>query len=134
MEGQEDGKPTETKEDDSPMETEEPILELENKNLQLYLKSKEGLTSRKYFKIKGTIGEREMLILIESGAKSNFISQLIMVELQLPVIKTPKYTVEMGNGKKEKNKGMCKAVQIEMQGVRIEQDFLSLISKVRRWC
>ncbi|KAJ1416998.1 Retrotransposon gag domain [Sesbania bispinosa] len=117
VEGQEDGEPAETEEDGDPAETEEPILELENKTLQLSLKSKEGLTSRKSFKIKGTIGGREVLILIDSGATGNFISQPLVAELQLQVTKTPEYTVEMGNGQKEKNKGICKAVQIEMQGV-----------------
>ncbi|KAJ1413345.1 Chromo-like domain superfamily [Sesbania bispinosa] len=126
MEGQEDGEPAETEEDGDPAETEEPILELEHKTLQLSLKSKEGLTSRKSFKIKGTIGGREVLILIDSGATGNFISQPLVAELQLQVTKTPEYTVEMGNGQKEKNKGICKAVQIEMQGVRIEQDFFIL--------
>ncbi|KAJ1378538.1 Aspartic peptidase domain superfamily [Sesbania bispinosa] len=119
--GQED-----EEEDGDPAETEEPILELENKTQQLSLKSREGLTSRKSFKIKGTIGEREVLILFDSGAIGNFISQPLVAELQLQVTKTPEYTVEMDSGQKEKNKGICKAVQTEMQGVQIEQDFFIL--------
>lgn len=52
----------------------EAELEMEAKILQLSLRSKEGLTSNRSFKVQGRIHQRPVLILIDSGALSNFIS------------------------------------------------------------
>ncbi|WVZ06906.1 hypothetical protein V8G54_020252 [Vigna mungo] len=62
----------------------------------------------------------------EDGGPAETEEPILELENKNLVTKTPEYTVEMGIGQKEKNKGICKAVQIEMQGIRIEQDFFIL--------
>ncbi|WVZ23326.1 hypothetical protein V8G54_001870 [Vigna mungo] len=104
-------------------EEEEEKTELEHKTLQLSLKSKVGLTSHKSFKIWGTIGQRRVLILVDCGATNSFLSRKLVAELDLPVENTPIYTVEVGTGEKVKGRGLCKGVELKMQGVKIKQDF-----------
>ncbi|WVZ12632.1 hypothetical protein V8G54_017162 [Vigna mungo] len=104
-------------------EEEEEKTELEHKTLQLSLKSKVGLTSHKSFKIWGTIGQRRVLILVDCGATNSFLSRKLVAELDLPIENTPIYTVEVGTGEKVKGRGLCKGVELEMQGVKIKQDF-----------
>lgn len=107
-------------------EAEDGEFVLEGKVLQLSLNSKEGLTSNRSFKVKGQIGEREILILIDCGATSNFISQDLVAELEIPIIATSEYVVEVGNGAKERNYGVCKNLKLEVQGIPIMQHFFIL--------
>ncbi|XP_057453204.1 uncharacterized protein LOC130745077 [Lotus japonicus] len=107
-------------------EAEDGEFILEGKVLQLSLNSKEGLTSNQSFKIRGRIGGREVLILVDCGATSNFISQELVAELGLQVIATTEYVVEVGNGAKERNSGVCKNLKIEAQGIPIVQHFFLL--------
>jgi len=100
--------------------------EMEFKTLQLSLKSKEGLTSNNSFKTWGHIGGRQVLMLIDCGATSNFISKELVQELQLPVKPTPEFVVEVGNGDKISNRGVCKDLQLEVQGLNIVQNFFLL--------
>ncbi|XP_057444914.1 uncharacterized protein LOC130737168 [Lotus japonicus] len=97
-------------------EAEDGEFVLEGKVLQLSLNSKEGLTSNRSFKVKGKIGEREILILVDCGATSNFISQELVAELEIPVVATSEYVVEVGNGARERNSGVCKNLKLEVQG------------------
>ena len=100
---------------------EDAILDM--KCLQLSKKSLLGLTSNKSLKLWGTLGARKVVILIDSGASANFISKELVEELNLEVDEGPKYCVEMGIGKLEKGRGVCKGVTLEVQGVRITQNF-----------
>lgn len=60
---------------------EEAVATVEIKTLQLSLKSKEGLTTNQSFKVWGIINGRRVLILIDSGASSNFIFYKLVEEL-----------------------------------------------------
>lgn len=101
----------------------EADAEMEFKTLKLSLQSKEGFTSNKSFKLWGSIAGRKVLILVDSGATSNFISKELVQELQLPVKSTAPYTVEIGTGELVTNKGVCKAVPLLVQGVQFHQNF-----------
>ncbi|KAJ1382954.1 hypothetical protein SESBI_43769 [Sesbania bispinosa] len=59
-------------------EDEEETQELEHKTLQLFLKSKVGLTSHKSFKIWGSIGQRGVLILVDYEATNSFLSRKLV--------------------------------------------------------
>ena len=103
---------------------EEAVLDM--KCLQLSRKSMLGLTSNKYLKLWGAIGTRKVVILIDLGASANFISKELVEELQLDVDGTPKYSVEMGTGKLERGRWLCKGVNLEVQRVTITQNFFIL--------
>lgn len=126
MEGDEEEEEPETQEKE-----EEEELEMEAKILQLPLRSKEGLTSNKSFKVWGEIQHRPVLISVDSGATSNFISQGLVRELELKVEGTPGYMIEVAMGEKVSNEGVCKGVRMRVQGVDIKQFFF--YNGVRRY-
>ncbi|MCH87042.1 hypothetical protein A2U01_0007907 [Trifolium medium] len=99
----------------------EGVAEL--KTLQLSMQSKEGFTSNKSFKVWVEIGERKVLTLIDSGATSNFISSKLVDELQLALVETPTYVIEVGNGERVQNKGVCEGLNFQIQGVEFKQHF-----------
>jgi hypothetical protein len=104
---------------------EEPVAEL--KNLQLSLHSREGFTSNKSFKVWVRVGERQVRTLIDSGATSNFITSGLVKELKLPVVDTPTYVIEVGNGEKVRNNGVCEGLQFNIQGVEFKQHFFIMV-------
>ena len=64
-----------------------------------------------------------MVILIDTGATSNFLSRKLAEQLNLMIEETPMFTVEVENGPKEPSKGVCRDVLIEVQGINITQPF-----------
>ncbi|MCH97071.1 hypothetical protein A2U01_0018064, partial [Trifolium medium] len=99
------------------------VVHEETKTLQLSLQSKEGFTSNQSFKVWVMIGDRKVLTLIDSGATSNFIASGLVKELELPLVDTPTYVVEVGNGEKVSNKGVCRELSFYIQGVKFQQHF-----------
>ncbi|KAJ9699076.1 hypothetical protein PVL29_007925 [Vitis rotundifolia] len=65
-------------------------------------------------KIKGTIGSKEVIILVDSGATHNFLSFHLVQQLALPLTTTTSYGVMMGIGISMKGKGICRGVCISM--------------------
>lgn len=63
--------------------------------LKLSVHAATGTTSRQSFKLHGLIGKHELLILIDSGSSSNFISEDLVERIQCPTqqIPTAKVTV-----------------------------------------
>lgn len=110
-------------EDSEEEEEGEEEIAVEMKTLQLSLKSKEGLTSNKSFKLWGQLQGKDVLILVDSGASSNFISPHLVQTLALKVHTTPAYTVELGSGDRVRNQGVCKKVIFDVQGNRFQQNF-----------
>lgn len=100
-------------------EEKEAAEVLTAKVMQLSLKSKEGLTSNKSFKTLGTIRGEKVLVLVDCGASNAFISKKLVENLQLEVVETPEFVVEVGNGEKVKNKGVCQQLKVEIQRVPI---------------
>ncbi|KAJ1376650.1 Retrotransposon gag domain [Sesbania bispinosa] len=64
---------------------------------------------------RGGIGRRQVLILVDCGATSSFISRELVAKLNLPIENTPEYNVEVGTGEKVKGRGLCKDVDLEVQ-------------------
>ena len=46
-------------------------------------------------------------MLVDSRASSNFLASRLAAELEVPVKSIPTFTIEVGNGQKEKGTGMC---------------------------
>ncbi|KAK9211844.1 hypothetical protein WN943_001222 [Citrus x changshan-huyou] len=77
-------------------------------------------------KLKGTIGEQEVVVLIDSGTTHNFISLDLVSKMQIPIVKTGAYGVTMGTGAAVKGEGLCRGVTIHLQGIDIVEEFLPL--------
>src|ERR1044072_6959975 len=103
------------------VEEEVVELRLEGKTLQLSLQSREGLTTNKSFKVWGDIRGRAVLVLVDCGDTSNFISWDLVEDLGLEVEDTPMHSVEVGNGDTDRNKGICKDLDLNMQGIMVKQ-------------
>ncbi|KAH9762992.1 hypothetical protein KPL70_001020 [Citrus sinensis] len=97
-----------------------------NQVVEVSLNSVVGLTTPKTMKLKGTIGEQEVVVLIDSGTTHNFISLDLVSKMQIPIVKTGAYGVTMGTGAAVKGEGLCRGVTIHLQGIDIVEEFLPL--------
>lgn len=90
----------------------------------LSLQSMVGITSKKTLKVVGTIGKKEVLVLIDSGASCNFISKGLAEELGLPIQSTQEFGVSIGDGRILTGQGKCSDVEMDIQGVKIKEEYL----------
>lgn len=97
--------------------------EAELKNLQLSLYSITGLTSKKSIKVWGELDGSKVVVLVDCGASHNFISSMLVRDKGILITITPPYTVEVGDGRKIKSEGVCKQLVLQVQGLKILQDF-----------
>jgi len=103
---------------------EGPSEGLSMKVLQLSLQSKEGLTSNHSFKVEGKIKDTEVVVLVDCGATTDFISSALTRSLKLTVLNTKEYEVEVGTGERVKNRGISPQLSIEVQGIPIQRFFV----------
>lgn len=90
----------------------------------LSLRSMVGITTKKTLRIRGYIGDAEVVVLIDSGASCNFIATLLVQKLGLPVTPTPEFGVTIGDGRVINSSGKCEDVKINIQGVGIREEYL----------
>ena len=81
-------------------------------HMKISLNSFVGLTSNKSFKVEGSIGGRKVLVLVDSGVLDNFLTTQLARELELEVKQLPTFTIEVGNGQKERGDGVCCGVKL----------------------
>lgn len=94
------------------------------KLMELSLYSIAGFTTKKSLKVWGTILGKKVIVLIDSGASTNFSSRTVVEALRLKQTKTKPFVVEVGNGQQIKSKGRCKEVELWIDKLRIMQDYL----------
>lgn len=85
-----------------------------------------GLSSPKTMKLRGRIGAEEVVILIDSGASHNFISEKLVEKLGLVTATTSLSGVLVAGGVSVKGKGVIHNVELEMQDCTIVTSFLPL--------
>ncbi|MCH81106.1 RNA-directed DNA polymerase (Reverse transcriptase), partial [Trifolium medium] len=73
-------------------------------------------------KFQGTIYGVEVLILIDSGATHNFISQRLVHHMDWSVENTPQMQVKLGNGVQIAAQGRCKKLEMYIGDFKINQD------------
>ncbi|KAK9033096.1 hypothetical protein V6N11_018134 [Hibiscus sabdariffa] len=78
------------------------------KLLELSLQSIIGFISKKSLKVWGTILGKKVIVLIDNGASTNFISRSVDEALKLKQTKTTRFVVEVGTGQRVKSMGSCK--------------------------
>ncbi|XP_047176306.1 uncharacterized protein LOC124843572 [Vigna umbellata] len=89
--------------------------------MELSACSAEGLTQPKTMKLNGMIGDRGVLVLIDSGASHNFISRRLAEELKLSIEDTPPYQVSLGDGQRRETRGCCEKVEIILAEAAVEE-------------
>lgn len=90
------------------------------------LNSVVGFTNPRTMKMVGTIGGREVVVMIDPGATHNFILTTTVATLQLPTTSTAQFGVSLGTGVAVQSHGVCKGVKVLLQGVMVVEDFLTL--------
>lgn len=100
--------------------------EEQNVMAEVSLNSVVVLSNPRTMKLKGKVGEHEVLILIDSGATNNFISGSTVKRLQLPVIEKGRFRVTLGNSEIVWGDGQCKELRLSFQGISIMEDLLIL--------
>lgn len=98
-------------------------VEDDHSQMELSAFSVGGLTQPKTMKLQGTVGEKTMLILIDSGVSHNFVGRELVEELGLTVEDTPPYQVSLGDGQKKRTRGCCPIVVVNLGGAEIEERF-----------
>ncbi|KAF7826330.1 Retrotransposable element Tf2 [Senna tora] len=91
--------------------------------MSLSLNSVVGITSGRTMKLMGKIRGKEVVIMIDSGATHNFISEELVKRMGLEIEKTKSYRVTLGDGYTVQQQGCCKGLEIEMQGLRVCENF-----------
>ena len=77
-------------------------------------------------KVKGRVGEEEVVILIDCGATHNFIAKKLVTKLGLTLQETPNYGVILGSGTTVKGKRVCRDVEVWMEEWKVNDSFLPL--------
>lgn len=77
-------------------------------------------------KLRGSINQRSVIVMVDCGAIHNFISQKLVEELQIVVAETRNYSVIMGLGAIVKGKGVCDSVNLKVGELMIVDSFLPL--------
>lgn len=113
-------------ESEMPVVLEPPAEESEDPLSGITLQSLVGFTSPKTMKMGGTIDGKDVVILVDSGASSNFISTSVAQQLGLPLSTYAPFGVTLGTGMKVFGDGICKNVKIKVQGLKICDDFFPL--------
>ncbi|KAJ0545001.1 putative nucleotidyltransferase, Ribonuclease H [Helianthus annuus] len=85
-----------------------------------------GVTSFSTMRVVGTIGTRQIHILIDSGSTHNFVNSKLASRLQCPTKEVPEMKVLVANGKKLDCNQLCQDFQWLMQGTWFRTDVLLL--------
>lgn len=126
MEVEEECDQEEEEEDLEREETVEPGEAEAREIVTLSIHSVKGFTPERSMKMKGMIGDREVVVLIDSGATRNFISQQLVDELGLPVAKHKNFGVKVAGGHIINGKGKCAGLVMTIHGIEIMNEFLLL--------
>jgi len=74
------------------------------------------------FKVMGRIGEKEAVVLIDTGAEVNFLSQGLALQLKLTIEESP-FLVEVGTRHTSHSSGIYPRVELVIQGATIVEPF-----------
>ena len=109
-------------------ENTEAVLELNNLDLnkkkEIELNTITGLTSKGTMKLRGEIEGREVVVLIDSGATHNFVHYKIIEEMKIPSEADTTFAATIGDGTCCKGRGLCKRLEVKLQGITVVADFL----------
>ena len=82
--------------------------------LQLSLCTMAGITTKKSWKLWGSIGSERVVVLLDCGASHNFISSSLISICGLQQEDTPPFVVEVGDGHKVRCQGKCQGFLLDL--------------------
>ena len=90
----------------------------------LSLNSYLGINSPKTTKMRGYIQDKEVIVMLDSGASHNFISPEVVDKLRLKVYADSSLDVLLGNGVTVNALGICQAVAFQINKTNFTSDFI----------
>lgn len=119
---------TETELTEEPRELVEEVVEDEVEAVvaEVSINSVVGLTSPRKMKLRGSIGDETVVVLIDSGASHNFLSEKLVAKLGLSTNDTSRYEVLVAGGMKVHGRGIIEGVELKLPTCDIETSFLPL--------
>ncbi|PWA65783.1 hypothetical protein CTI12_AA332270 [Artemisia annua] len=87
------------------------------------LKGDPGFTNNHLMRLKGILGEEEIVVLIDSGTSNNVISANLVERLGIMVTDTAPFSSILANGETVTNQGICKGVIISFPELQVVEDF-----------
>lgn len=120
-EGSESEGNEEEEETESPQKQQnQPVQELQVLSLQ----SMVGISTKRTLKVLGQIKNENVVVLIDSGSSCNFFGRNMVHALGLPVHQTNEFGVSIGDGRVLTGQGKCSGVELDIQGVKINEEYL----------
>lgn len=77
-------------------------------------------------KLRGTVRDKQVVVLIDNGALHNFIDEALMKSLNLPLSPTSSYGIMLGTRQSVWATGICKGVVLNLPSLTIVNDFFPL--------
>ena len=94
-------------------------MEEEADPIGISLNSIVGTTNPKTLKLLGRIGTNDLIVMIDPGATNNFISHQAVQKLSIPCENCERFGVRLGNGEEIVEQGVCRMVELQVQGLNI---------------
>ncbi|XP_056852913.1 uncharacterized protein LOC130502194 [Raphanus sativus] len=111
---------------DEPCELEETVEGVAALVAEVSVNSVVGISSPRTMKLRGVIQNREVVVLIDSGATHNFISSKLIAELKLPLSSTRSYGVLVAGGVNVQGRGVVDGVTLILPSCQFTTSFLPL--------
>lgn len=90
--------------------------------LELPLNALGGTCNPRALKIRAKLGERKVVVLVNSGTSHNFVNQCIVEVEEIPVEQTGTFGVRLGNGHKVETRGICKELPLQFGSCEMNVD------------
>ncbi|PNX93254.1 Ty3/gypsy retrotransposon protein, partial [Trifolium pratense] len=104
------------------VEDEEEEVQGEMSLMNFCQLSNTGRSMPQVIKLQGTIQEVPVVILVDSGASHNFISQNLVHKMNLTVNDDAALNIKLGDGFCSKTKGTCSNLEIDIKGLKVTVD------------
>lgn len=106
---------------------EVPLSPVEEVVTKVSLNSVVGISNPKTMKLKGIIGELEVVVMIDPGATHNFISKEMVNAAGIVLSNDGAFGVSLGNGESIRGEGVCRGLKLQLDGgIEVVEDFLPL--------
>lgn len=111
-----------------------PSLDLKDdlnqvEGFKLSMNSVVKLTEHSTMKLERSLLSNKVTILIDCNAIDNFIIGNVVECLRIPILETTNYGVLVGNDQLMNGKGGYKSILVELKGLTVVEDYLSIPMK-----
>ncbi|KAL8115464.1 hypothetical protein AgCh_022091 [Apium graveolens] len=93
---------------------------------QISLNTIMGCSSARTLRLKATVNNHAVIVLVDSGSTHNFIDARMAAKLQLTVMPTESFNVRVANGTTLQCHGRLDDVMVELQGTKFSLSLFSL--------